>query len=176
MKGRGRSLTWSEFQHVSSSWSKRCFFPNCRVLRFSTELTLEAPGSGQKEGLRPALSSAEGLTSTALSTEGSTPGLGLRHCLSPQTLTCSLSLDKPKSGSCRFHKTSQGLGLGTALVRIQAPPQATGQRDLGYALACTSSPVTWEETRHSFAHPSPKSRLDQFPAGRFGREDQGNRQ
>lgn len=45
MKGPGRCLTWSEFQHVSSSWSNRCFFPNCRVLRFSTELTLETPKS-----------------------------------------------------------------------------------------------------------------------------------
>lgn len=51
---RGGELTWSEFQHVSSSWSNRCFFPNCRVLRFRTELTLEAPESGRGEGLDPA--------------------------------------------------------------------------------------------------------------------------
>lgn len=42
---RERCLTWSEFQHVSSFWSNRCFFPNCLALRFSTELTLEAPES-----------------------------------------------------------------------------------------------------------------------------------
>lgn len=52
---RGEERTWSEFQHVSSSWSNRCFFPNSRVLRFRTELTLEAPESGRGEGLDPAL-------------------------------------------------------------------------------------------------------------------------
>ena len=43
MESPGREcLTWSEFQHVSSSWSNRCFLPNCLVFRFSTELTLKA--------------------------------------------------------------------------------------------------------------------------------------
>lgn len=49
-----RCLTWSEFQHVSSSWSNRCFFPNCLVLRFSTELTLVVPELGRGKGLSPA--------------------------------------------------------------------------------------------------------------------------
>lgn len=38
--GTWKRLTWSEFQHVSLSSSKRYFFPNCRLLRLSTELTL----------------------------------------------------------------------------------------------------------------------------------------
>lgn len=118
-------LTWSEFQHVSSSWSNRCFFPNCRVLRFSTELTLETSESGRGERLNPTLR-AQPPPSTPSSLAPQTPSSVHREL----NHHCPPHLPGPSPAHCvctnqrvsHFNSTRpQGAELGSARVRIPAP-------------------------------------------------------
>lgn len=157
--GRG-CLTWSEFQHVSSSWSNRCFLPNCLVFRFSTELTLKA--ESQRGEALSTVARARLLPGSppphhrfphfGLPLRDCTPGQGPRPPLPapvhtpplPGALTCSLSLDKPKSGSSRFHEASQDSELGSVQVRIQA----ARARPCSRLKISASSPAAGHKIRH----------------------------
>lgn len=82
----------------------------------------------------------------------STPGQGPRPPLPapvhtpplPGALTCSLSLDKPKSGSSRFHEASQDSELGSVQVRIQA----ARARPCSRLKISASSPAAGHKIRH----------------------------
>lgn len=126
---RGGELTWSEFQHVSSSWSNRCFFPNCRVLRFRTELTLEAPEPGRGEGLDPPLRAWPPPAAPprhrlhrprALSKESCTPSCGRDHCCPPpppQASPAHRVRTNQRVGHCSSARP-QASESGSARVRI----------------------------------------------------------